>query len=122
MKKLLVLATALVAAAALGTPMVALAAAAGQNTAETAKPATTSVAPLRHMTAEVVSANQEAKTLTVKRMVRHTAKESTFTVEPEAVSALADLKPGERVKVGYVVSGGKLVAKAIAGAAPMAKK
>jgi hypothetical protein len=119
MKKLLVLSTAVLTALALGAPGATLAAPATKGGG--AEPGPTKAAPTRHMTAEVVSVDQAASTLTVKRVTGHTTKEATFTLEPEAASTLAQLKPGERVKVSYVESGGKLMAKAVT-ATPMAKK
>lgn len=67
-------------------------------------------AKARHMTAEVKSVDAAAKRLTVKRS---TGREVTLTVAPEAAAALADLKPGERVRITYLRSGGQLTAQAI---------
>jgi hypothetical protein len=119
MKKLLVLPIALLTALALGAPLATWAAPAAKNTTTEAHPE--KGVTTRHMTAEVISVDQAASTLTVRRTTSHATKESTFAVEPGAVSALAELKPGERVKVSYVESGGKLMAKAIT-AIPMATK
>jgi hypothetical protein len=118
--KLLVLATVLLTVQALGAP--GPAAPAVMNTAVGARPAKAAVAGVRHMIAEVVSVDWTARILTVKRTIRHKTKESAFTVEPDAASGLADLKAGERVKISYVESGGKLVAKAIVSASHVAKK
>jgi hypothetical protein len=122
MKRLLVLATVFLTVLALGAPGFAVAAPAALTNAAGAGPAKAAIAGVRHMIGEVVSVDQTAKTLTVKRTVHRRTKDSVFTVEPEAASGLADLKAGDRVKVSYVESGGKLVAKAIANASHVAKK
>jgi Cu/Ag efflux protein CusF len=88
---------------------------------ESTKAAEAKAMRLRHLRVEVVAIDQDAKTLTVKRMGRR-AKELTFNVETEATTALTDLKPGERIRVGYVETGGKLMAKTIDKAPQPAKK
>jgi Cu/Ag efflux protein CusF len=75
-----------------------------------AKAAAPTAAKVRHMSAQVTSIDTAAKTLTVKRRMR---REVTFAVAPEAVGSLADLKPGERVRITYERSEGKLTAQAI---------
>lgn len=58
---------------------------------------------------EVISVDPEAQTLVVKAK----DKELSFTVEEKAAKALANLKAGDRVIVGYGEVDGKLIAKAI---------
>jgi Cu/Ag efflux protein CusF len=101
-----------VAAAALALTPLAAARAAGQA-------APTGTAKMRHMTAEVKAVDTAAKTLTVKRRVRG---DLTFKVAPEAAGSLADLKPGERVRITYERTGGEVTAHAIAPVAHTAKK
>jgi Cu/Ag efflux protein CusF len=103
-----------VAAAALALTPLAAARAAGQAAA-----APTGTAKMRHMTAEVKAVDTAAKTLTVKRGVRG---DLTFKVAPEAAGSLADLKPGERVRITYERTGGEVTAHAIAPVAHTAKK
>jgi len=43
-----------------------------------------------------------------------TAKDMTFTAEPDAAAAFAGLKPGDQVQVSDVAGQGHLTAKAIA--------
>lgn len=51
-----------------------------------------------------------------RRRREHTVLRSTFTVDVSMAPMLAQLKPGERVKVGYVGSGTHLTAKSITAA------
>lgn len=102
-----------VAAVALALTPLAAARAADQA----ATPAKT--AKVRHMTAEVKAVDTAAKTLTVKRRVRG---DLTFKVAPEAATALADLKPGERVRITYERSDGQVTAHAITPLAQAATK
>lgn len=75
-----------------------------------------------HLMGDVVSVDQAAKTLIVKRGTGKTAKDMTFTAEPGTAAALAGLKPGDQVKVSYVTGQGHLMAKTIAKNDHMAKK
>jgi len=75
------------------------------------KSATHKPASMRHVTGEVVSVNQDAKTLTVKRGPK--GKEMTFVVEPDAAAQLGDLKAGDHLKIGYVSNHNQLTAKSI---------
>ena len=68
-------------------------------------------AAARHVTGEVVSVNQNAKTVTVKHGPK--GKELTFGVEAGAAGQLSDLKAGDHVKIGYVRSHDHLMAKDI---------
>jgi Cu/Ag efflux protein CusF len=77
----------------------------------TEKSATHKVTSMRHVTGEVVSVNQDAKTLTVKRGPK--GKEMTFAVEADAAAHLSDLKAGDRVKIGYVSNHHQFTARSI---------
>lgn len=68
---------------------------------------------LESLTGEVVSVNQEAKQLTVKQSGWFTSKEMTFTVAEQATPMLAELQPGDEVKVGYFELDGQLIASVI---------
>jgi Cu/Ag efflux protein CusF len=64
-----------------------------------------------HMTADVVSVDQNAKTFTVKKGAK--GKEMTFTAQGDAADRLNDLKEGDRVKVGYKKDHGQFLATEI---------
>jgi Cu/Ag efflux protein CusF len=81
--------------------------------AELSKAQMPAAAKLHHFMGEVVAADQTAKTVTIRHMVRGKPKEATFTVEEQAASTLADLKPGDRVRVSYHKMGGQLIANTI---------
>ena len=66
---------------------------------------------IRHVTGEVVSTDQKAKTLTVKWGPK--GKSLVFETDQGAVGALADLKAGDKVKVGYVREHDQLMAREI---------
>ncbi len=92
---------------------------------EAAKPtkAPVTASKPRYLSGEVVSVDQKAETLTVKRTVSQKSKEYTFAVEKDAVSALSDLKPGDRVRVTYTrAEGGRMMAKAIVNTSHAVKK
>jgi flagellin-like protein len=83
---------------------------AGQQTPkESAAPAQKPVT-MRHVKAEIVSVNQQAKTVTVKR--RH-GREITLAVADEAATHLGDLKPGDQVRIGYKRVNKRLTAEEI---------
>ena len=107
--------TAAIGLALVGPAFAGDAPAAGSNTAVKA-------IRTHHLLGEVISVDPAAKTLTMKGGTSTTAKDMTFTVEPEAAAALAGLKPGDQVKVGYVASQGHLMAKTITRNDHMAKK
>jgi Cu/Ag efflux protein CusF len=65
-----------------------------------------------HMTADVVSVDQNAKTFTVKKGAK--GKEMTFTAQGDAADRLSDLKEGDRVKVSYKKDHGQYLATEIA--------
>ncbi len=70
-------------------------------------------AKMRHLTGEIVSVDDQAKTLKVKRIARGKESEYTFTADKDAAQALTGLKTGERVTVSYVTSAGKMTAEKI---------
>ena len=65
----------------------------------------------RHLAAEIVSVDQGSKTVTVKH--GWNSKETTFAVEGDAAARLADLKPGDHVRIGYIDNQGQMTAKTI---------
>ena len=75
---------------------------------------------VKHLTGAVVSVNQDAKTLTVKRMVKQKEHEYTFAASKDAAATLTQLKPGEQVRVSYVEAAGTMTAESIA-VVPMTK-
>jgi Cu/Ag efflux protein CusF len=65
---------------------------------------------LSHVKGDVVSVDQNAKTLTVKKGgLRH--KEMTFRVDDPAL--LANVQTGQSVRVGYVKEGKQMIAKEV---------
>ena len=100
----------------------AVVALAGPGYAQTPKPATPPAAApqeapkatAKTFTGELVAADQAAKTVTVKHMVDKKPMQLTFSVEDGALSTLAQLKPGDHVKVTYVEMGDKRIIKSIA--------
>ncbi len=109
-KAMVLLAGSLTAVSLVAPAVVQSAAPAPKETAAPAqKPANHKVTAPRHVTGEVMSVNQEAKTLTVKQGPK--GKELTFAVDPEAAARLSDLKAGDQVKIGYVKTHDQLMAK-----------
>ncbi len=102
-----------------GVVALALTPLAAARAADQAPATSAKAAKMRHMTAEVKAVDAAAKRLTVKRS---TGREITLTVAPEAAATLADLKPGERVRITYQRSGGQLTAQAISPVAHAATK
>jgi Cu/Ag efflux protein CusF len=106
---------------------VAVPAIAGPGFAQTTKPATTPAAPAaaapatpeaakvtaKNLAGELVSVDQAAKTVTLKHMVDSKPMQLTMSVEDGAMASLAQLKPGDQVKVSYVEMGEKKVVKSI---------
>lgn len=106
---------------------VAVPAIAGPGFAQTTKPATTPAAPAaapattpdaakataKNLAGELVSVDQAAKTVTLKHMVDSKPMQLTMAVEDGAMASLAQLKPGDQVKVSYIEMGEKKVVKAI---------
>ena len=70
-------------------------------------------AKVRHLTATVASVDEKAKTVSVTRIVKGKTQELTFGVDKDAMATLAQLKPGEQVKMSYVESGSKMTAQSI---------
>lgn len=66
-------------------------------------------AAAKSITGDVVSANLSAKTL----MIKAQGQEMTFSVVEKAASALADLRPGDKVTVSYTEADGKLTAQSV---------
>jgi Cu/Ag efflux protein CusF len=97
----------------------AIPAAVGPVFAQAAKPATPPVAAEaakaapKTLAGELVAFDQTAKTVTVKHTVDKKPMQVTFSVEDSAVAALAQLKPGDPVKVTYVEMGEKRIIKSI---------
>jgi len=88
-----------------------------------ANPEASKAAKPRTFYGQVVSVNQEAKTLTVKKTGwLRKPKELTFSIEEKAAPTLADLKPGDRVKVTYIKEDGKLLAQTLSKTQPKAGK
>ena len=106
---------------------VAVPAIAGPGFAQTTKPATTPAAPAaapattpdvakttaKNLAGELVSVDQAAKTVTLKHMVDSKPMQLTMAVEDGAMASLAQLKPGDQVKVSYIEMGEKKVVKSI---------
>ncbi len=100
---------------------VAIPAVAGPGFAQTVKPATPAPATAeeaakaapKSLAGELVAFDQTAKTVTVKHMVDKKPMQLTFSVEESAVATLAQLKPGDHVKVTYVEMGEKRIIKTI---------
>ena len=80
---------------------------------ETPKPTGAPVAKSKRIAGEVVSVNVEQKTLVVKATVAGKATEMTFGAEKTTGAALADLRPGEHVRVTYTDGEGRRMATAI---------
>jgi Cu/Ag efflux protein CusF len=106
---------------------VAVPAIAGPGFAQTTKPATTPAAPAaapattpeaakataKNLAGELVAVDHAAKTVTLKHMVDSKPMQLTMSVEDGAMASLAQLKPGDQVKVSYVEMGEKKVVKSI---------
>lgn len=108
---------------------VAVPAIAGPGFAQTTKPAATPAAPpaaaapaatpdaakatAKNFAGELVAVDQAAKTVTLKHMVDSKPMQLTMSVEDGAMASLAQLKPGDQVKVSYVEMGEKRIVKSI---------
>ena len=108
---------------------VAVPAIAGPGFAQTTKPATTPAArpaatapaatpdaakaTAKNLAGELVAVDQAAKTVTLKHMVDSKPMQLTMSVEDGAMASLAQLKPGDQVKVSYVEMGEKRIVKSI---------
>ena len=67
----------------------------------------------KNLTGEVVSVDKGSRRMTVKPLGWLTSEEVTFAVAEPVVPMLANLQPGDRVRVGYVEAHGQLIARAI---------
>jgi Cu/Ag efflux protein CusF len=67
----------------------------------------------KSLAGELMAIDQAAKTVTVKHVVDKKPVQLTFSVEESALAALAQLKPGDHVKVTYVEMGDKRIVKNI---------
>jgi len=65
----------------------------------------------KNLAGELVSVDQAAKTVTVKHIVDSKPMQLTMSVEDSAIATLAQLKPGDQVKVTYVEMGEKRIVK-----------
>lgn len=110
--------------AAVAVPALAGPGFAGPGFAQTSKPAAPPAATPavaqdaakvagKSLAGELVSVDQAAKTVTVKHMVDSKPMQLTMNVEDTAIATLAQLKPGDQVKVTYVEMGGKRIVKSI---------
>jgi hypothetical protein len=70
-------------------------------------------AGLRHMGGEVVSVDSDSRTMTVKHVGKKKTKQMTFSLAGDAAAHLADFKPGDSVRVGYMGDVGALVAQTV---------
>jgi len=67
----------------------------------------------KNLTSEVVSVDKGSRRMTVKQLGWLTSEEVTFAVAEPVVPMLANLQPGDWVRVGYVEVHGQLIARAI---------
>ncbi|HYB42193.1 MAG TPA: hypothetical protein VEL75_10520 [Candidatus Methylomirabilis sp.] len=89
--------------------------------AQSAKPATpppaaaddAAQAAFRSMVGEIVAADQAARTVTVMHLVASKPVHVVFNVDEATLPALAQLKPGDHVKVTYVQRGETRIIKTI---------
>jgi Cu/Ag efflux protein CusF len=82
-------------------------------------PAPTTQAPakapmVKTVTGELVTMDKAAKTVTVKYLVDKKPSQMILSVDDAMLTALAQLKAGDQVKVTYEEMGGKFIAKTIA--------
>lgn len=83
---------------------------------------TLKAAGVKHMLGQVVSANSDTRTLTVRHTSKKRIKEHTFSLTGDAAAHVADYKPGDSVRVTYVDDAGRLVAQSIMPSTRAAKK
>jgi hypothetical protein len=117
MRTLLILLMATVTMVSLARPSFAQARMTGQPSrvkmVELAKAETPMAAKPHRLVGEVVAVDQAAKTVTIKYMVQSKPREATFSAEEQAAPTLANLKPGDHVRVGYHKEQGQLIAHSI---------
>jgi Cu/Ag efflux protein CusF len=68
---------------------------------------------VKNITGEFVAMDKTAKTVTVKHVVDNKPTQLTLSVDDAMLTALAQIKAGDQVKVTYEEMGGKLIAKTI---------
>jgi|WetSurMetagenome_2_1015567.scaffolds.fasta_scaffold45300_2 hypothetical protein len=68
---------------------------------------------VQNITGEFVAMDKAAKTVTVKHVVDNKPTQITLGVDDTMLTALAQIKPGDKLKVTYEELSGKFVAKAI---------
>ena len=89
------------------------AAPAGPATPAPAAQAPAKAPMVKNITGEFVAMDKAAKTVTVKHVVDNKPTQITLSADDTMLAALAQLKPGDQVKVTYEEMGGKFVAKTI---------
>jgi hypothetical protein len=67
----------------------------------------------KNLTGQVVSVDKGARQMTVKQSGWVTSKEITFAMAEPLVPMLAEVQPGDLVRVGYVEVQGQFIARAI---------
>jgi Cu/Ag efflux protein CusF len=91
----------------------AAAPAAGPTTPAPAAQAPAKAPVVQNITGEFVAMDKAAKTVTVKHVVDNKPTQITLGVDDTMLTALAQIKAGDKVKVTYEEMGGKFVAKTI---------
>jgi len=76
----------------------------------------------KNLTGEVVSVEKGRRQMTVQPSGWFTSGEVTFAVAEPVVPMLANLQPGDLVRVGYVEAHGQLIARAITKIPPEPEK
>ncbi len=79
-------------------------------------------AHVRQLVGSIVSVDAQAKTVVVQRTAKGKSQEYTFAADKDAAAALAQLKPGERVRVSYIEENGRMTAEKITDVGHAAKK
>src|SRR5438876_11982222 len=82
----------------------------------------TKPAHVRQLVGSIVSVDAQAKTVVVQRTAKGKSQEYTFAADKDAAAALAQLKPGERVRVSYLEENGRMTAEKITDVGHAAKK
>jgi FtsP/CotA-like multicopper oxidase with cupredoxin domain len=82
----------------------------------------TKPARVRQLVGSIVSVDAQAKTVVVQRTAKGKSQEYTFAADKDAAGALAQLKPGERVRVTYTEANGRMTAEKITDVGHSAKK
>src|SRR5437899_12682445 len=71
----------------------------------------TKPARVRQLVGSIVSVDTQSKTVVVQRTAKGKSQEYTFAADKDAAAALAQLKPGERVRVSYIEENGRMTAE-----------